>query len=171
MTLSAAGFNNRSNNNNNNNAGGPDLFGPEPGGFPPTIPTLDDFSDNDPQPPPFRSSNNTTLNTNLFPPSAGVDQPLTSNFDVENFTVPSIETRGIGNDIFGSQAASAIRENKTKTQAEIDDFLYELPENEMPELALGDSLIQSLGVETEDLLDKNTPSTKKKRKKMKFLKI
>ena len=171
MTLSAAGFNNRSNNNNNNNnAGGPDLFGPGPGGFPPTIPTLDDFSDNDPQPPPFRSSNNTTLNTNLFPPSAGVDQPLTSNFDVENFTVPSIETRGIGNDIFGSQAASTIRENKTKTQAEIDDFLYELPENEMPELALGDGLIRSLGVETEDLLDENTPSTKKEEEEDEVLK-
>ena len=31
----------------------------------------------------------------------------------------------------------------------------------MPELALGDGLIQSLGVETEDLFDKNAPPTKK----------
>ena len=41
------------------------------------------------------------------------------------------------NDFFGSQAASAFRESKTKTQQEVDDFLYELPET-MPDLVLGD---------------------------------
>ena len=123
-----SGFNNRKNNNNNNNnnsnAGGQDLFGP---GAPPTLPTIDDFLDENPQPLPFQPPN-TPLNTgvNLFPPNAGAVQPPNSNFNVENFTVPNITTRGIGNDIFGSQAATAIRENKTKTQADIDDFLYEL---------------------------------------------
>ena len=112
--------NNDNNNNNNSNAGGPDLFGPGPGSAPPTLPTLDDFLDDDPFP-----SSNISLNTgtNLFPPNAGVFQPPTSNnFDVKNFTVPSIKTRGIGNDIFGSQAATAIRENKTKAQAYLDNF-------------------------------------------------
>ena len=107
---------------------------------------------------------------NLFPSNAGAVQPPTSNFNVENFTVLSIKTRGIGNDIFGSQAATAVRENKTKTQADIDDFLFELPENEMPELALGDDLIQSLGVETNDLFDENSPSTKKEEEEDEVLK-
>ena len=71
---------------------------------------------------------------------------------------------------FGSQAATAVRENKTKTQADIDDFLFELPENEMPELALGDDLIQSLGVETNDLFDENSPSTKKEEEEDEVLK-
>ena len=106
----------------------------------------------------------------MFLSNAGAVQPPTSNFNVENFTVPSIKTRGIGNDIFGSQAATAVRENKTKTQADIDDFLFELPENEMPELALGDDLIQSLGVETNDLFDENSPSTKKEEEEDEVLK-
>ena len=68
-----SGFNNRKNNNNNNNnncnAGGQDLFGP---GAPPTLPTIDDFLDENPQPLPFQPPN-TPLNTgvNLFPPNAG----------------------------------------------------------------------------------------------------
>ena len=99
-----SGSNNRKNNdnNNNNNVGGPDLFGPGPGSFPPTLPTLDDFIDDDPQAPPFPPPNNATLNTgaNLFPLNAGAVQPPTSNFNVKNFKVPSIKTRGIGNDIF-----------------------------------------------------------------------
>ena len=85
------------------------------------------FLDENPHPPPFQPPN-TPLNTGVifFPPNAGAVQPPNSNFNVENFTVPNITARGIGNDIFGSQAATAIRENKTKTQADIDDFLYEL---------------------------------------------
>ena len=49
-------------------------------------------------------------------------------------------------------------ENKTKQ--EIDDFLYELPDNGMPTLELGDKLIQALGTEAEDLFDPNAPPTK-----------
>ena len=50
--------------------------------------------------------------------------------------------------MFGSQAASAIRENKTKTQQEVDDFLYEMPET-MPDLVLGDKLANALGTDAQ----------------------
>lgn len=81
----------------------------------------------------------------------------------------NLATGGIGNDLFGSQAAIAVRESETKikTQAEVDDFLYELSDD-MPELELGDGLVQTLGTEAEDLFDPRAPPTKKKRK-MKFL--
>ena len=69
--------------------------------------------------------------------------------------------------MFGSQAASSFRENKTKTQQ--DDFLYELPET-MSDLELGDELTNALGTEAQNLFDQNAPQLKKK-KKMKFLKI
>ena len=54
--------------------------------------------------------------------------------------------------MFGLQAATAVRENKTKTetQQEIDDFLFEMPEN-MPDIELGDGLINFLGAEAESL--------------------
>ena len=71
--------------------------------------------------------------------------------------------------MFGSQAAFAFRENKTKTQQEVDNFLYELPET-MPDLELGDELTNALGTEAQNLFDQNSPQLKKK-KKMKFLKI
>ena len=66
---------------------------------------------------------------------------------------PNFSTYGIRNDLFGSQVASAIRENKTKTQEEVDDFLYELPET-MPDLELGDKLVNALGTEAQSLFDK-----------------
>ena len=71
-------------------------------------------------------------------------------------------TGEIENDLFQSQAATAIRENKTKTkaQAEVDNFLYKLPEN-MLDLELGDGLVQILGTETEDLFDPTAPLMKK----------
>ena len=59
---------------------------------------------------------------------------------------------GVGNDLFCSQAATAIRSEKAKTQAAIDDALYEFPDN-MPELELGDSLIETLGKNVEDLFN------------------
>ena len=78
-----------------------------------------------PQPPPPPSSTPFNLfgsQAPVFPP------PPTNGFNV-NASVrappPNISTRGIGNDLFGSQAAAAIRENKTKTQQEVEDFLYE----------------------------------------------
>ena len=73
-----------------------------------------------------------------------------------------IITRGIGNNLFGSQAATAVRESKTKTktQAVADDFLYELPDD-IPNLEPGDSLIWTLGNEAEDVFDPRAPLTKK----------
>ena len=62
--------------------------------------------------------------------------------------------------MFGSQAACAFRENKTKTQQEVDDFLYELPET-MPDLELGDELTNALGTEAQNLFDQNAQPTKK----------
>ena len=72
---------------------------------------------------------------------------------------PNISTRGIGNDLFGSQAVSAVRENKTKSQQEIDYFLYELPET-MPDLKLGDRLVNSLGTDVQSLFDKDSLTKK-----------
>ena len=64
--------------------------------------------------------------------------------------------------MFGSQAASAIRENKTKTHEEVDDFLYELPET-MPDLELGDELVNTLDTDSQRLFDKDS-LTKKEEK-------
>ena len=50
---------------------------------------------------------------------------------------------------------------ENKTEQEIDDFLYELPDTSMPTLELGDKLIQTVGTEAEDLFDPNAPPTKK----------
>ena len=72
---------------------------------------------------------------------------------------PNISTRGIGNDLFGSQAVSAVRENKTKSQQEIDYFLYELPET-MSDLKLGDRLVNSLGTDVQSLFDKDSLTKK-----------
>ena len=49
----------------------------------------------------------------------------------------------------------------TTTKQEIDDFLYELPDNGPPTLELGDKLIRTLGTEAEDLFDPHAPPTKK----------
>ena len=62
--------------------------------------------------------------------------------------------------MFGCQAATAIRENRTKTQQEVDNFLYELPDN-MPKLVLGDGLLNTSGIEAEDLFDPRAHPTKK----------
>ena len=61
--------------------------------------------------------------------------------------------------MLSSQAPSAIRENKTKTQEEVDDFLYELPET-MPDLELGDELVNTLGTEAQSLFDKDSLTKK-----------
>ena len=50
---------------------------------------------------------------------------LPNNFDVETSVrapPPNISTPGIGNTLFDSQAATTIRENKTKPKQEVDDF-------------------------------------------------
>ena len=64
------------------------------------------------------------------------------------FVLPIIwSNKGKENNLFGSQAAMADtrEERKTKTQQDVDDFLYELPERAMPDLELGDGLLSSLG--------------------------
>ena len=168
----------KKNNNNIDNNGvnnGPDLFGP--GGAPPRLPTIEDFLDGGPAPPPQPPTAPINLGNNLFNTSStGPVPPPRPNFNFfknvptqhpSSFNNPA--TGGIGNDLFGSQAAIAVRESETKikTQAEVDDFLYELSDD-MPELELGDGLVQTLGTEAEDLFDPRAPPTKKKRK-MKFL--
>ena len=126
------------------------------------MPTIEDFIDGgsrppQPPPPPPPSFNLFGSNETVFPP------PPTNNFNV-NASVrappPNISTRGIGNDLFGSQAASAVRENKTKTQQEVDDFLYELPEM-MPDLVLRDEFTNALGTEAKNLFDQNASPTKR----------
>ena len=118
------GINNSSNNNKNNS----NLFTVE--GDPPSLPRIEDFLDNSrPPPPPPPTAPSINLDENLFKSEAFPS--LAEKFDVNGkirTAHPNISIKGIGNDLFGSQAASVIREKKTKTQQEIDDFLYELPE-------------------------------------------
>ena len=129
------------------------------------MPTIEDFLDGGPRPPqplppqpPPASTPFNLFKAPVFPPP-----PPTGDFNV-NASVrappPNISTRRIGNDLFGSQAASAIRENKTKTQQEVDDCLHELPET-MPDLVLGDELTNALGTEAQNLFDQNASSSKK----------
>ena len=157
-------FSNNNNNNNNNNKNNSNLFGP--GGEPPSLPTIEDFLDGGPRPlPPPPPAPSFNLGENLLKSEAPVFPSLTNEFDVNaSFKIrappPNISTRGIGNDLFGSQVASTFRENKTKTQQEVDDFLYELPET-MPDLVLGDELTNALGTEAQSLFDQNAPPSKK----------
>ena len=99
----------------------------------------------------------------MFKSEPPVFSSLTSEFDVSakiRAPPPNISTRGLRNDLFGSQAASAIRESKTKTQQEVDEFLYEMPEM-MPDLVPGDELANALGTDAQSLFDQNASSNKK----------
>ena len=90
--------------------------------------------------------------------------PPQQNFDIVNnpFVLPNIGNNGkIGNDMFGSVAAMAGPREQEKTKKEIDDFLYELPDDGMPHLEVGDKLAGILGTEGEDLFDANAPLSKK----------
>ena len=108
---------------------------------------------------------------NLFNNNINILSTTTSALNVgTNNANPSVllaiwDNKGIGNNLFGSQAAMASpRENNNKTikmQQEIDDFLYELPNTRPPGLELGDGLIQTLRTEAEDLFDANAPPHKK----------
>ena len=120
--------------------------------------------DND-NPPPFGPSQPplpSGTNINLFnpprPPTA-----LNNLNVVENVpTIPSIYNKGIRNDMSGSQAAMATPSvTKKRPDKEIDDFLYKLPDTGMPDLVLGDGLIQILGTTAKDLFDDNAPPQKK----------
>ena len=135
---------------------------PSPGGDPLSLPSIEDFLDGGPrpQPPPPPPS----ISGNLFNSINAAVPPPTDDFNVlTNKILPSILTKGIGNDLFGSEAAIADhreRKKKTKTQQEVDDFLYELP-NTIPNLELGDGLLNSLGTTAQDLFDNNAPPSKK----------
>ena len=78
--------------------------------------------------------------------------------------MPNIDNNEkIGNDLFGSVAAMAgpRAAPPEKPRQEIDDFLYELPDTGMPALEIGDKLLDTLGVEAEDLFN-NVPTKKEK---------
>ena len=163
-------FNNNNNNNNNTSGGaaGPSLFENNSSnilGEPPSLPEIKNFLDGGPRPPPpppplpgnfgksLFESNNSFLPQNNLNSFSATDPILRS---TPNFT----SSKGIGNDLFGSQAATAVRENKTKTQEEVDDFLYELSDL-MPELVLVHGLLNRLGTEAEDLFNLDAPPSKK----------
>ena len=150
--------NNNNNSNNNNNINNSNLFGPGPGGDPSSLPKIEDFLDNSrPTPPPPRSAPSINLGENLFKAPPIFPSPA-NEFDVNvkiRTAPPNFSTHGIGNDLFSSQAASAIRQSKTKSQEEVNDFLYELPET-MPDLELGDELVNTLGTEAQSLFDKDS---------------
>ena len=134
---------------------------------PPSLPRIEEFIDNGgASPPPHPPS--APINQNIFNATNPLSTPKTD-FNVKtknSFILPTIwGNKGIGNDIFGSQAVMAgprepDRPVENKTKQEIDDFLYELPDTSMPTLELGDRLIQTLGTEAEDLFDLNAPPTK-----------
>lgn len=73
--------------------------------------------------------------------------------------------------MFRSQAAIAVRGEKTKTstQAAGDDFFYELLED-MPDLELGDGLLQTLGTNAEDLFNTEAPPLTKEEEEDEILK-
>ena len=155
------------NNNNNNTGRNPgrtnlnlDNYGlNQP---PPSLPNIEDFIDNG-RPPPSPAPGGTNISFNNVP-----KPPPKTDFNVDEtknpFVLPTIwGNKGIGNNIFGSQAImSGPREPvKNKTKQEIDDFLYEIPDKGMPTLELGGKLIETLGTEAEALFNSNAPPTKK----------
>ena len=151
-------FSNNNSTNKNNNNNNSNLFGLTPGDEPPSLPTIEDFLGHGPRPPQPPPPPPASTPFNLFGSNAPLFPPPTNDFNV-NASVrdppPNISTRGIG-----SQAASSIRENKAKTQQEVDDFLYELSET-MPDLVLGDELTNALGTDAQNIFDQNASSTKK----------
>ena len=130
----------------------------------PSFPEIEDFLEGGsrpPQPPQppgnfgknLFEPNNSFLKQNKLNSFSATDPILRS---TPNFT----SSKRIGNDLFRSQAATAVRENKTKTQQKVDDFLYELPDS-MHELVLGDGLLNRLGTEAEDLFNSDVLPFKK----------
>ena len=127
-------FNNNNNSNVNPGGGGINISGLGP---PPTLPKIEDLTDNGPE---------VTSNVFLPPPPSG---PV-----LNPFVVPKIDEDGpIDNNIFGSIGAMMgprSKENKNDKN-EIDDFLYELADN-FPTLELGDKLLDTLGNVGEEVL-------------------
>ena len=159
----SAGNNNNNNNNNNFDGGNNNLFGP--GGEPPSLTSTEDFLDGGPRPPPPPPPP-PSISGNLFnSTNAAAVPPPTDDFNVLiNRAPPSIWSKGIGNDLFSSQAAMASpreEKKKTKTQHDVDDFLYEMPDQKMPDLEIGDGLLNSLGTTAQNLFDTDAPPSKK----------
>ena len=91
-------YNNNNNNNNNN------IFGP--GGEPPSLPSIEDFLDGGPRPPQPPPPPPPSINGNLFNTSNVFIPPPTDDFNIKvNKAPPTIWKKGIGNNLFGSQAA------------------------------------------------------------------
>ena len=166
--------NNNNNNSNNNGGGSNDLFSLDRDI--PTEPSLNDFLDGPPPPASPQTPIFYNDNINLFeqtppPPPASFNQ---SNVFENVWTIrqqPSNfnNTPTIGNNLFVSQAAIGAKGEKTKTQAAVDDFLYELPED-IPDLELGDILLEILGVNAEDLISTETPALTKEEEEDEILK-
>ena len=160
-------INNNNNNNNNNNIYPSNLFGPGPGGDPPSLPRIDDFflddivnSGRPPAAPTINLKNYLSDFKQPEPPTSLDDFKVNAPFKI-NKVLPTI-WKGMGNNLFGSQTANAVRENDKKQpdpEPETNDLFYELPEN-VPTLELGDPLLNSLGVEAQSLFD-NKALTKK----------
>ena len=162
---------NEFNNNNNNNAGGGGNSGAtnlklknyglnQP---PPSLSTIEDFTDNGaPPPPPAPRGENISFSNLPKQPTFPKNE-----FNVSTttpFVLPNIDNNGkIGNDLFGSVGAIAgpVVTPPNKPRQELDDFLHELPDTGMPTLELGDKLLDTLGTEAEDLFNVNAPPTKK----------
>ena len=116
------------------------------------MPNIEDLIENGPLfPPPPPLSGSQEVISNIFkppPPFPGTSQPV-----LNPFVAPKIGGDGsIGNNVFDSVGATAGRRPKEKTKREIDDFLYELPDDNLPTLELGDKLLNTLGNEGEEIL-------------------
>ena len=153
-------FRNNNNNNNNNPGGGGTNLNLNNHGLDqpsPSLPTIEDFIENGALP--------------LDPPTSGQNIPFNANvprvsnqnnFTPSTFVLPNIDNNGkIGNDLFGSVGAMAAPQSEpsTKTREKIDDFLYEVSDTGMPSLKIGDKLLDTLGVEAEQLFN-NVPTKK-----------
>ena len=115
------------NNNNNNNGGGinnklggnNNLFGP--GGEPPSLLSIEDFLDGVPRPPPPPPPA-PSISGNLFNNTDTSILPSTDDFNVQTnranpFVLPTIwSKKGIGNNLFGSQAAMADPRDEEKKE-------------------------------------------------------
>ena len=153
------------NNNQGGPPGGPDLSGLGP---PPAPPNIEDLIKNGPQfpprtpPPAFGAPGSRGFLDNLWnnlpslPTFPGVG--LNAGSSRKPLVEPKIDGDGpIGNNIFSSIGAimdPKTRREKSKTTNEIDDLLYELPDDsQLPHLEMGDGLLDKLGNGGEDIID------------------
>ena len=177
--------NNNNDKNNNNNRGNSNIFD---GGDIPSLPELEDFIDGGVSPFNTLAQNSAIIaqqNADRFQnrltrerqrelsniPKETVKTDISNLFD--GLDKPSAPTLNFLDNI-GSwpppppQPASAgvatksifDTEKKTKTQQDVDDFLYQIPDK-MPELVPGDGILTSSGTEAEGLFNSDAPPSKK----------